>query len=165
LLSCDEVAVLDRLYLSVHQEALARRRAEPLARYIHLPKLPEPLSLAIVALTAPSLLGAHVALAPFPHDLVDSHHRRIAVKGTGSTSWISFTASDRAAHVLAWVDYALRISSGLPVRVFEIPIDERLADAPARLTFDQLCARCAPRTFVSFDPASALTDGEGEGSA
>ena len=132
--------MLDSLYLSTQQRALAERQVEPLARFIHLPKLPEILSLSIVALNAPSLLGADVEFAPFRHDLIDRHGRRVAVKGTGTSAWITFTETDRGADVLAWVDYRARIASGLPVRIFELPIDRRLADAPARLTLAQLAA-------------------------
>jgi hypothetical protein len=108
LLDSDEVRRLDRVYLGAYMQPLAHRRREPLAVHLHLPKLPELLSLSIAALTAPVLLGTKVWPAVFPDDLRDSTDQPVAVKGTGPSAWITITVTDRHSHALMWVDYADR---------------------------------------------------------
>lgn len=152
LLLQDDVKTLDGLFVSTYKQAVARRASEPLTRYMHLPKLPEMLSLSIVGLVALNLLGTYVELAPFPHDLVDGHGRTIAVKGTGATSWITFTKTDHQSDILVWVDYRDRLHRGERVRVFDLPIDGRLSEGPGRLTLAQLEVRCRPRSVMWFTP-------------
>jgi hypothetical protein len=127
------VCELDRVYRQAYADALALRSSEPLACYLHLPKLPELLSLSLAAITAPQLIGEQLQTGRRPHDLQTLTGAGVAVKGTGPTRWITVTASDRLAEWLIWVDYAERIRSGGPVEVLAVRVASGLLDAPARL--------------------------------
>jgi hypothetical protein len=156
LLEADDVRRLDQMYVGAYVQALAHRRREPLAVHLHLPKLPELLSLSIAALTAPVLLDSEVSPAPFPDDLHDSAARPVAVKGTGPSAWITVTATDRSSHAMIWVDYADRVTRGSAVTVRAITDRSWLHAAPNRLTLAQLLAAAGP-SFVEtqFHPAGA----------
>jgi hypothetical protein len=153
LVDCHEVWKLDQLYVDAYQRALAHRRTEPLAVHLHLPKLPELLSLSIAAMTAPVLLGSQVWPAPFPDDLRDTAEQRVAVKGTGPSAWITVTATDRLSHALMWVDYAERVMLGSAVTVRAITDRSWLLAAPNRLTLAQLLSPAGPSFFeTTFSP-------------
>jgi len=154
LLDAVEVRRLDRVYLAAYRSAVAYRTVEPLAVHLHLPKLPELLSLSIAALCAPELLGEELLPAPFPDDLHDRLARRIAVKGTGPSAWITVTQTDRASNGLIWVDYSRRVVAGGTVTVRAITLEHWLRSAPNRLTLAQLLAPAAGPHFqvMSFRP-------------
>ena len=84
LMDIGEIQRLDAVYLAHYRQALAVRDHEPLARHIHLPKLPEILSLSIAGQVALPLLGFEVTLALFPDYLQDGASRHIAVKSSWS---------------------------------------------------------------------------------
>jgi hypothetical protein len=147
LLDAHQVCKLDQLYLDAYAQALARRRSEPLAVHLHLPKLPELLSLSIAALATPLLLGSQVWPAPFPDDLRDSAERPVAVKGTGPSAWITVTATDRLSDALIWVDYADRVNLGHAATVRAVTDRSWLSGAPNRLTLAQLLSPAGP-SFV-----------------
>ena len=147
LLDPHGVRTLDGLYMEAYGQALARRRTEPLAAHLHLPKLPELLSLSIAALTAPVLLGSPLSPAPFPDDLHDTAGRPVAVKGTGPSAWITVTGTDRLSHALVWVDYAERVRLASAVTVRAVTDRDWLSAAPNRLTLVQLMSPAGP-SFV-----------------
>ena len=153
LLDASEIERLDRVYLDAYAEALSRREVEPLARHLHLPKLPEILSLSIAAMVGQWLTGATMTPAPFPDDLRDPSGQRIAVKGTGPSSWITMTDTDRASDLLIWVDYRDRVLRGASVRVLALSDRIFLQRAPRRLTLTQLLAACSAHLAVAdFEP-------------
>jgi hypothetical protein len=112
LLDADGIRQLDRVYRHAYAWAVELRASEPLAFHLHLPKLPELLSLSIAALAAPDLVGAELVRGRQPHDLQTRAGKDVGVKGTGPSRWITVTAADRLAHTLIWVDYAERITGG-----------------------------------------------------
>jgi hypothetical protein len=152
LLDADGIRRLDRVYRRAYAHAIVERQSEPLARHIHLPKLPELLSLSIAALVGPHLIGAELARGRPPHDLRTHANQDIAVKGTGPSRWITVTAADRQAHILIWVDYAARITRGSVVEVLAVRVRDGLADAPRVLTRSQLEKRTPSLQTLAIDP-------------
>lgn len=156
LLDAREIERLDSVYLDIYEQFIVTREREPLAQHLHLPKLPEILSLSIAVLAGEALIGASLSPAPFPDDLHHALGRRIAVKGTGPSSWIAVTDTDRASDVLIWVDYRERVLSGGRVQVMALCAREYLCSAPKRLTLAQLLKACGHRiSRADFDPCSA----------
>jgi hypothetical protein len=149
----ESIRRLDRIYVARYRQALTDRIVEPLAAHLHLPKVPEPLSVSIAALHARRTIGAEVHRAPFPDDLRDAEGRRIGVKGTGPSAWITVTATDRVSDVLVWVDYAARVLHGAPVRVIAIADPSWLQRAPNRLTLAQALSTLeTPYVEIQFQP-------------
>jgi hypothetical protein len=144
LLTANDVGRLDAVYLAAYRNALAHREVEPLAVHLHLPKLPELLSLSIAALCGCQLLHEELQPAPFPDDLHGRARRRVAVKGTGPSAWIAITDTDRASDALIWVDYAGRVRDGGPVVVRALTERRWLRGAPRRVTLPQLLSPSGP---------------------
>lgn len=155
LLNAEGVVRLDRLYRRAYADGLAARETDPLAYCLHLPKLPELLSLSVAAIIAPNLIGADLVLGRAPHDLETGAGRGVAVKGTGPTRWITLTAADRLADILIWIDYTDRIVHGGPVSVLAVRVRDGLTDAPTRLTRAQLERRARRVRELAIDPSAA----------
>jgi hypothetical protein len=100
LLSASEIRQLDDVYCDAYATMVEWRRREPLAAHIHLPKLPELLSVSIAALLAPDLIGESLCAGIGRHDLATAAGDGVAVKGTGPSRWIRITAVDRTAVVV-----------------------------------------------------------------
>lgn len=129
------------------------RAREPLARAIHLPKLPELLSLSLVALVWPVVVGGSVSRGDSRHDLISSRRKWVAVKGTGPAGWITLTETDRQADLLVWVDYGPRITYDAPTLVTIARIRQGLIDAPDRLTRAQFTSHARKACTFRIDPA------------
>ena len=146
------------MYCRAYATNAAWRRDEPLARYLHRPKLPEELSISIAAVVAPDLIGAEVALGPGLHDLVTLTDLTVAVKGTGPSRWITLTETDLAADRLVWVDYTDRILGGRPVQVLSLTDPGQTWKRPLRLTRAQLTTQHPGIPAVSYDPSRRVRE-------
>ena len=121
LLDRDQILRLDQIYLRAMREIGRLRASHPdLGHHIVLPRLPNALSESIAADMAPDLFGSGADPAR-PLDLGDLDvltagdvRRRVAVKGTGKTRWITITKTDLSADCLVWVDYSTRLANGTP---------------------------------------------------
>jgi len=153
LLADGEVARLDRIYCDAYSQMMEWRRTEPLAALIHLPKLPEMLSVSIATIVAPGLIGEELVLGAGRHDLLTRRGAGVAVKGTGPSRWIRLTDVDRTARWLLWVDYTDRIlRSGGKVQVLAIDGRHLRRTRAGELTRSQLAKRVNLVSTAWYDP-------------
>ena len=155
LLSVCEIRQLDEVYCDAYTRMVEWRRREPLAAHIHLPWLPELLSVSIAAAVAPQLIGEALLIGIGRHDLATAAGEGVAVKGTGPSRWIRVTAVDRTAKWLVWVDYAGRVQARQrAVELLAIDVEKILRDAPGELTRSQLAKRARRLPAARYHPSS-----------
>jgi hypothetical protein len=155
LLLPGEIHRLDETYSQAYALMIEWRRREPLAAEIHLPKLPERLSVSIGAVVAPEPIGEELVLGSNGHDLQSGRGCGVAVKGTGPSRWIRITDVDRTARWLLWVDYTERIRCGRAVEVLAIDVHRLLRTAPGELTRSQLAKLIRTVPTAWYDPGRA----------